>query len=340
MSRTFIISRTDSIGDVMLTLPVAGALRDLFPDARIIFLGRSYTEEIIKACRHIDEFLNWDEWKKLSPAAGAQRLAETKADTIIHVFPDRKIAQMAKQAGIPTRIGTTNRWYHWHTCNKLVPLSRKNSPYHEAQLNLKLLTILGAKPIYSLEEIGCLYGFGRVASLPDELLGLRDPERFNLIIHPKSKGSAREWGLDNFSELIGLLPADQFKIFITGTAAEGEQIEPLFRQHPSLTDLTGKLSLGELIAFISRADGLLAASTGPLHIAAALGIHAIGLFSPMRPIHPGRWAPVGKKTKVFVKDISCGACRVSQNCVCMRDIAPLAVKEWLVFVNLDHQPAR
>jgi len=204
MSRTFIISRTDSIGDVMLTLPVAGALRELFPDARIVFLGRSYTEEIVRACRHIDEFLNWDEWASLNLREGARRLSEIKADTIIHVFPNKEIALMAKKAKIPSRIGTTNRWYHWNTCNELVPLSRRNSPYHEAQLNLKLLTVLGAKPLYSLEEIGELYGFNRLASLPDEWLALPDPQRFNLIIHPKSKGSAREWGLDNFSELIGL----------------------------------------------------------------------------------------------------------------------------------------
>jgi heptosyltransferase-3 len=339
MSRTFIISRTDSIGDVMLTLPVAGVLRELYPDARIIFLGNSYTEEIVRACRHIDEFLNWDELKKSGPAAGVERLSAVGADTIIHVFPNPEIASMAKKARIPSRIGTTNRWFHWITCNRLVRLSRKDSFYHEAQLNLKLLTVLGAKPLFSLEEIAGLYGFTRLIPLPDKYRLLFDPGKFNLIIHPKSKGSAREWGLDNFLELIGLLSPDKFKLFITGTATEGQQMGRLLG-HPSVTDLTGRMSLAELIAFISHADGLLAASTGPLHIAAALGIHALGLFSPMRPIHPGRWAPIGSKTKVFVKDIVCEACRTSQDCSCMREISPLAVKEYLLFVNLDHQSRR
>jgi ADP-heptose:LPS heptosyltransferase len=67
-----------------------------------------------------------------------------------------------------------------------------------------------------------------------------------------------------------------------------------------VTDLTGKLSLDELIAFLAHADGIVAASTGPLHIAAALGVTAVGLFPPTRPMHSGRWAPVGKQTKVFV----------------------------------------
>ncbi|MBL0315693.1 MAG: hypothetical protein IPP69_07900 [Flavobacteriales bacterium] len=54
------------------------------------------------------------------------------------------------------------------------------------------------------------------------------------------------------------------------------------------------INLAELIAFINQYDGLVAANTGPLHIASACGIHAFGLYSLKRPIHPGRWSPVGK----------------------------------------------
>jgi ADP-heptose:LPS heptosyltransferase len=141
--------------------------------------------------------------------------------------------------------------------------------------------------------------------------------------------------LDNFNSLIGLLPPEKFKLFITGSAAEGRQADALFSRHPSLTDLTGKLSLAQLIGFISAADGLIAASTGPLHIAAALGIHALGLYPPRRPIHPGRWGPIGKHTKVFVKNSYCKACRVSLDCTCMRDISPLMVKEYLLSLSAD-----
>src|SRR5262245_2815004 len=52
-----IISRADSIGDVVLTLPVASVLKEQFPKARIIFLGKEYTRQVIEACANIDEFL-------------------------------------------------------------------------------------------------------------------------------------------------------------------------------------------------------------------------------------------------------------------------------------------
>ena len=223
---TFIISRTDAIGDVVLTLPVAGVLKSLYPSARILFLGRSYTEDIIKACEHIDGFLDWDAWRQLPAGEIVREMAATGADTIIHVFPDKTIARMAWKAGIRERIGTTNRLYHWCYCNIRVPLSRKNSPYHEAQLNLRLLVTLGARAQYSLSEIGSYYGLTRLTPLPPAVTGLLAPDRFNLILHPKSRGSAREWGLDNFRQLIALLPRERYKIFLTGTAAEGQAPVP------------------------------------------------------------------------------------------------------------------
>jgi ADP-heptose:LPS heptosyltransferase len=333
--KTFIISRTDAIGDVVLTLPVAGVLRSLYPSARILFLGRAYTRDIIDACVHIDGFLDWDQLKETSPAlrppetSPARQLAATGAETIIHVFPNKLIARAAWQARIPQRIGTTNRLYHWLYCNIRVPLSRKNSPWHEAQLNLRLLEPLGARESYTLEEITSFYGLTRLANLPPAVAALLSPDRFNLILHPKSRGSAREWGLDNFRQLIALLPRERFNIFLTGTAAEGKLLEPLRQEFPFLTDLTGRLSLGELMSFIARADGLVAASTGPLHLAAALGINALGIYPPIRPMHPGRWAPVGKKAAVFVEKKDCDACRQTGDCACMRAISPQVLSEYL-----------
>jgi ADP-heptose:LPS heptosyltransferase len=319
--RTFIISRTDAIGDVVLTLPMAGVLKELYPGSRVLFLGRSYTEEVVKASEHIDGFLNWDKDKNLA-AAGA--------DTIIHVFPNKQIARLAKRARIKERIGTRNRIYHWWTCNRLVKLSRRHSPLHEAQLNLQLLRPLGAKDHYTLEEIARYYGLSRLAPLPAEIRALIDPQRFNLVLHPKSRGSAREWGLDNFRGLIQLLPKDSFKIFISGTAAEGELVRSLFEEFPFLVNLTGRLSLGQLMSFLSLADGLVAASTGPLHLAAAVGINALGIYPPIRPMHPGRWAPIGPKAKVFVKEGECEDCRQSGNCHCMREIRAEMLRDHLL----------
>lgn len=320
-----IFSRTDSIGDVVLTLPMLGVFKEKFPDCRLLFLGRKYTYPIAECCSHIDEFIEWDQLSALPEKSRLEVFKNINADAIIHVFPDSAIAGLAKKASIPLRVGTSHRFFHWYTCNKLLNFTRKNSSLHEAQLNIKLLGPFGINQYFSLDELGSYYGFKAKGKPSPEMAALLDKDRFNLILHPKSKGSAREWGLKNFSDLIHELPKEKFKIFISGTEAEGEMMREFLNTNPKAIDLTGKFSLKELISFINAADGIVAASTGPLHIAAALGKIAIGIYAPMHPIHPGRWAPVGKEAEVLVLNKKCDDCRKSGDCSCIRSISPIEV---------------
>jgi heptosyltransferase III len=323
-----IVSRTDSIGDVVLTLPVAAVLKKLFPGCTIIFLGRTYTRDLLNGCEYIDEFADWNELKVLPKTEGLRSL---NADVIIHVFPLMEIAIAAKASGIPLRVGTTSRLYHWGRINKLIFLSRKNSPYHESQLNLKLLAPFGAKPLYSIEEIRELYGLTKVKPVSSETRAMLDASKSNLLIHPGSKGSAREWKLQNFAHLIEILPADKFKLFITGTAEESTKMEKdIFERFPHVINTCGRFSLDELISFINAADGIVAMSTGPLHIAAALGRKAVGIFPPIRPMHPGRWAPVGKNAFALVTNRECSLCRKEGICKCMDEVTPEMVRDKLL----------
>jgi len=328
--KRIIISRTDSIGDVILTLPLAGVLKRQFPDTELVFLGRSYTEEVIHACEHIDSFLNWDEISSLGKQDSISVMASVQADLIIHVFPRREIAVMARKAKIPNRLGTTNRLYHWGNCNRLVSLSRKRSELHEAQLNIKLVKSITGITNISLEEIGKLYGLSRTALLENSFKDMIDPQRKNIILHPRSKGSAREWGVINFIELIDLLPDNKYKIFVSGTKEEGEMLIPsgIFN-NKRVTNICGMMSLGQFISFIAECDSLVAASTGPLHLAAALGIQAIGIYPPIRPMHPGRWAPIGEKATSLVKGGECNDCISGGACRCMTEINPISVKKLL-----------
>lgn len=317
---SIILSRTDSIGDVVLTLPMAGYIKQHFPNCKIIFLGRNYTRDVVALSKHVNEFVSWDD---------VEVRKNLKADVILHVFPVKEIAKQAKQNGIKLRVGTKNRLYHWLYCNKLVNLSRKNSPLHESQLNIKLLDFLNIPADVKLTDVKNNYGFTKAEPLAEEWKSLIDRTRINVILHPKSKGSAREWGLENFSSLIANLPNEKFKIFISGTKEEGELVKPLLEKHNTVIDLTGKLSLKQFISFINNADALVAASTGPLHIASALGKKAIGLFAPMRPIHPGRWMPVGEKASYLVMNKECSDCRKNNDCHCIREIKAKEVVDLL-----------
>ena len=331
MTQTFLVSRTDAIGDVVLTLPVCGQLKQMFPGCRVVLIGRTYTAPVAAACPWVDDFLNLDVLLKQPEAAQVSALRAFEAAAIIHVFPNKTLAYLAQKARIPVRIGTRNRWPHWLTCNRLVALSRRHSPLHEAQLNLQLLQPLGLTQAPSLPEIAALVRLQATQPLAEpwqQRLAQRQPGQLNVILHPRSRGSAREWGLANFGKLARLLHQAGHRVFVTGTAAEGAELTDWLVQHAAFltADLTGQLSLPQFLAFIAAADGLVAGSTGPLHLAAALGRHALGLYPPIRPMHPGRWAPLGAHTEYLVFDKpNCADCRTQPAaCTCIRAIEPAA----------------
>jgi ADP-heptose:LPS heptosyltransferase len=326
--RSIIISRTDNLGDVMLTLPMAGLLKERFPGITVYFLGKSYTRPLIEASRHVDGFLDRE-----AILARPDALRETGAEAIVHVFPDQAVARAAKRAGIRVRIGTSHRLFHLFTCNRLVNLGRNKSDLHESQLNIKLLQPLGITEVPDLSRIGGWYGMRTDLALPAGLQPHFADGRFRLILHPKSKGSAREWPPAHFLALARGLDPAAYCLLVTGTAAEGEQTrlqQPELFALPHVVDLTGKVSLAELVAVISHADGLVACSTGPLHIAAAMGRRAVGIYPPIRPMHPGRWGPVGPRASYLVLNKNCSDCRKSGDCACIRAIGVGEVRERIV----------
>jgi heptosyltransferase III len=325
-----VLSRSDSIGDVVLTLPMAGAIKEKFPEAKISFIGRKYTEPVIKLSKFIDSFINWDEFETINSGKRAEILKNLKIDWIIHVFPNRKIAKAAKRAGIPQRVGTSHRTFHWTNCNRLVSFSRKKSELHEAQLNFKLIEPLGIDEP-TLEKLPLYYGFILRNHINKKIESLIDKNKINLVLHPKSKGSAREWGLENFQKLIDILPGDKYKIFVSGTGNEALLMKDfLSENNPKVVNITDTFSLEEFILFLSIADGIVAASTGPLHIAAGLGKFALGIYPSIKPMHPGRWAPLGGNAYYIVKDAICNDCLKQVDCHCMHEITPEQVKNKIV----------
>lgn len=332
--KAFLISRTDNLGDVVLSLPLVTILKKSFPEAHIIFLGKSYTKPILQLSEYIDEILCWDDLKTKSDTELVSFFAKKNIDVAIHVFPDKRIAHILKKAKIKMRIGTSHRLFHWTTCNKKVRFSRKKSNLHEAQLNLKLLKPLKLKTNYSLQELSTLYGIKasqiageeKMVYLFDQKINiddLTDNNKINLVLHPKTNGSAREWGEENFGKLIDGLSKEKFKIFISGTKAEGEMMRDfLYDYQDVVTDVTGRFTLEQFIYFLSKTDGLIAASTGPLHIAAMLGKFVVGIYAPLRPIFPQRWAPLGNDAHYLVNNDSCQECKNSKTCDCNLSITP------------------
>jgi ADP-heptose:LPS heptosyltransferase len=305
---------------------MATVLKQHFPSMVIGFMGKHYTRAVIEACASVDVFIDVEDFMKEEVL-----LNGSKPEAILHVFPVASLAARARELQIPLRVGTTNRLYHWVTCNKMVRFSRKSSDLHEAQLNLKLLKPFGIEEEYTAEALGSMYAMHRVQALPPEFQALVDKNRYNLILHPKSQGSGREWPLSHYIDLAQTLDPLRYKIFVSGTEKERGALHPLFKAAGNrVVDLTGAMSLPQFIAFIAACDGLVASGTGPIHLAAALGRDALGIYPPIRPVHPGRWRPLGPKATIFALNKDCNDCKTSPpNCSCMQQIAAAELRAFL-----------
>jgi heptosyltransferase-3 len=316
----------------MLTLPLAVWLKKQFPEVELYFLGNAYTEAVIACFEPIDRFLNWTEVLQIPTKQRSIFFQELEADCIIHVFPNKEVASLAKKARIPMRIGTSHRAFHLLTCNYRLNFTRKNSKYHEAQLNFELLKPFGIKELPTIEELLEMIRSFKVVpcELPADVSDHFKGEKKWVILHPKSQGSAVEWQVESYIELANSLLNKNYKVFFTGTASEGQLFRHLLPKKEAMIDLTGRLTLQQLIVLISKVEALVACSTGPLHIAAFSGIHAIGLYSPRVPIHPGRWKALGEKVSILVNDPNCAQCAKKKPCTCIREISVQRVLECIL----------
>lgn len=322
--RRIMITRTDNIGDVVLTLPLAGYLKQHYPQAEIVFLCRRYAAAVVAQCRHVDRVLTLEELG--DDLAGG--MARSGCDTVLFAYPRRQLAFAARRAGIARRIGSSRRFYHWFSCNRLANVSSKKTPLHEAQLSFKLLLPLGIDYVPSLEQVWKLYGL-TIPRHPAADAVLAGPG-FKLILHPKSNGNGREWPLEHYTALARMLgdDGDGVRVLVTGSAAEGEllaQQAPALLALPNVENMCGRLDLEGFTALVGGCDGLIASGTGPLHLAAALGRPVVGLFPPLKPIDPTRWAAVGPRAHNLVTAQPCGHCADPARCTCMLAIAPQQV---------------
>lgn len=317
-----LISRTDSIGDVMLTLPLCSWLKEEFPEIKISFLGRNYTKAIIESYKDVDSFVSWDDIENNPTNRRIDLIKRLELDAIVHVFPRKEIASLAKKAKIPMRIGTSHRNFHLLTCNHRVNFTRKRSNLHESQLNFELLRPLGLRVIPPLEKIFSytLKFQVNAINLPSEISTFLSQHSENIILHPKSQGSALEWPIDNYIKVAQQLALAGKGVIFTGTEKEGLLFRKSLPQNEHILDSTGKLSLDQLLHLINKCDALVACSTGPLHIAGYLNKRAVGLYVPKRPIHPGRWQPLGTNVRVLVHDPNCLSCKGKKVCTCIEKI--------------------
>jgi ADP-heptose:LPS heptosyltransferase len=296
-----LLVRPDGIGDEILSLPVATALRRLIPGARLSFLSSSFAAPVLWHHPDLDEVLTLNGGESFGELV---RLFRGGFDAVIFLKPFRKLVAAAWFARIPLRVGTGYRWYSW-LLNRRVYEHRSDFTKHESDYNVGLLRGLGLDPGDALPP--------SVRITTEELAWaekLWGRATTRIIVHPGGF-SSRPWRDGHWRDLVERLAQERCEILLTGTAAEGER----FRSAAGVTewpktvrDLMGVLSLRQLMAVIAASHAVVSMATGPMHLAAALGVPTISLFDPRRNNSPVRWQPLGRGVVLLPEVPTCEKC--------------------------------
>lgn len=312
-AKRILVIRTDRLGDVVLSTPVLTALRQKFPHAFIAMLLRPYTAELVAGHPHVDAILCDDVENENRSFQGflhlVKRIKEGRFDVSIVLHPSLRLAVLCWLARIPLRIGSGYRAYSF-LFNRKIFQHRKNSGRHELDLNFDLLKPLGISqgPI-SFALAVPENARQRVHALLLEH-GIADDTPY-VVLHPGSGGSAMDWPSDRFAALADKIQQEQgFRVVVTGNKYEAILVDRMstHAQKPFIR-FDGRLGIKEMLALLSRAQMMVANSTGPLHMAVAMGTPVVGLFCPLQACSPLRWGPYNREDSVLMPPVPpCTAC--------------------------------
>ena len=315
--RKILLIRTDRIGDTLLTLPVVRPIKEKWPDCKIDFLARTYTHPILKNVNEISTILNYDPEGVHRGIRGHQRLAaeiqQKEYDSAVLFYPRFGLTFALWRAGIPRLIGTSHRWYSFLLTDR-VHQSRRECLKHEVEYNLDLL-----EPI--IQDLPTEFPQFRLAIHEktkrelQALLTANDIIGKYIVVHPGNGDSAPNLSLDQYRTLIQQICLSGIRVVLTGVNSEKEYNQLLRSEFTTnnISDLTGKLNLEQMIALLSEASGLITTSTGPAHIASAVGTPTTTFYCPAIPHTPGRWGPLENLNRVAAPNLTTSHCQM-QHC--------------------------
>lgn len=331
--QNILIVRTDRIGDVILTLPMADVIKKHYPDAEITFMLRDYTLPLAENNDCIDKTISLiEEDGKIPFFKNLKKISGGNFDTCIVVNPSFQVALMLFLSGIKLRVGTGYRWYSL-LFNKKVYEHRKYGKTHELELNVNLLKQLNIFEHIDKENVKFNIHIDEEADKKvDEYLSSLniDKAKSMFIVHPGSGGSAMDLPIKQYKKLIQWINENlNVNVLLTGSEQEKNICEEL-RLNENIFNTAGEFNLKELTALINKSDLFISNSTGPLHIAAALDVHTIGFYPKIAACSPNRWGPYSLKSKVFTPEIECANCTREQceRLDCMSNINIKSVFEY------------
>ena len=276
-----LIVRLSALGDIIHTLPLLSALKELYPLSHIDWIVEDKASAFLRNNPLINSLfvIPKKRWKKrknkirnfLEFFALVKKIRKTEYDIVIDVqqlFKSGLYVMLSKGKRKIAQEG--GREFSTLFSNEIIKTDRPifDTNYHVVQRNLDIARYLGWKGDkinFPLPEVS-----DEIKLKADELLKELDPNKPVLVLSPSTTWNNKHWLNENWAELIRTF-SDKANIVITASSGDiALTSEIISLSGKKVLDLTGKTNLKELREVLSRADIVVSPDSGSAHISWAV----------------------------------------------------------------------
>ena len=307
---SLLVVRLGSMGDIIHTLPATAALRAAFPQSTIGWLVEERWSELLCALRYprsgrrsaqrplVDRLhpVNTAEWRRApfsfrtwqQIAVALSELRGVQYEVAIDFQGAIRSALLARWSGAPIIYGSAqsreNAASMFYSRQVLV------SGTHVVQQALALAAGVTHQPSPNPQVEFPLDSDaeGKVAALT------AGAARF-AILSPGAGWGAKQWPGERYGAVARELAKDNVQLLVNYGPGE-EELAMAVEAASQGTARRVSCSVAELIALTRRAQLFIGGDTGPLHLAAALGIPVVAIYGPTNPARNG---PYGTRAVVL-----------------------------------------
>jgi ADP-heptose:LPS heptosyltransferase len=262
-----LIIKPSSFGDIIQALPCANALKQAYPECQISWVVFKIWENIPKLCLDIDEVITWDRQRGIRGFLAVLRcIRQSEYDIIIDVQGLLRSAFLTKFAKAKIKIGVPGMKEFSNLLVKEVYPEKSDA--NATLRNLETVRFLTGKSFQSKVNI-------KINAYVDRILKDNEVSKDFIAFVPFARGNGKNWSIDNYHKLIGLIKnkfAD-IQIVVLGAKSDFGEI-----QSSEVIDLCGKTSIEELADILSKSKVVVGADTGPMHLSSILNVQSIFIF--------------------------------------------------------------
>jgi len=294
--RRFLIVRLGSLGDIIHTLPAAAALRDSFPDAQIDWVVESKWRAILEGNCDLNRVICLDRGRASGVVATVKSLRSANYNCAIDFQSLYKSALLAFASGASERLGFDREYAREGLATLFYTRRIHPTGTHKVEHNLALAVAAGA----AMPKVArfTLPALAEAEQWADRKLSGLEAKGF-YVLSPGGGWRSKCWAADRYGDLHREISS---QLGLQGIVSFGPGEENLADEVVAASGLRApiplEMDLPHLMAALRRAKFLVAADTGPLHLASALGTPVVGLFGPTDPARNG---PYGKAAIVVRK---------------------------------------